>query len=157
MPSRGNWSQLQVYISGKPGLVKPLLTHAYGLELMSSCSKMLTFPCKATRCGDGTQGRSEPHCKFFSTILYLLLLTGSDWDEASRGCASTGSALRVRATLNLATWRPHLPHFPPGPAFQTPHSAAPQFSVTWFGMGYRYFFKSPQLILICSQDGKTLL
>lgn len=34
-PSRGNWRQLRVYISGKPGLVKPILTHVYGLELMS--------------------------------------------------------------------------------------------------------------------------
>lgn len=45
-PSGENCSQLQVYISGKPGLVKPLLTPAYGLEFMSIVGKGWHFLVK---------------------------------------------------------------------------------------------------------------
>lgn len=76
---RGNWSQLQIYISGKPGLAKPLLTHAYRLEFMSVAGR-LPFPCKAIKCGAGIQAAlnspASPSPQFCMHFFYQVLTRG---------------------------------------------------------------------------------
>lgn len=61
-------SQLQVDISGKPGLAKPLLTQRLRAGVSVQSWRKLTFPCKATECREEIQSCSEIPHKFFSTI-----------------------------------------------------------------------------------------